>query len=226
MNEEQTFDDISAPNLAESTPPENPTPALNGSDFIDATQNAIVGVAENVSEALTLTEKPVTLEHNAHFYQDAEFWVGMSFVVVVMLIAKPAWKAIKDVLRKNAETIVGKIEEAAKIRDDAQKLLSEYMAKCANLKQRVEQISNQSKLNIEAYREQELKNLQKTLTKKEKEVQARINRTMQTTKNEINRTITDKAVSLAQKTIEKHLTEDDKTRLIDNAISELEKIKL
>lgn len=226
MNEEQTIDDLNTPDLAENIPAEDSAPLLNSSDFIDATQNAIVGVAENVSEALTLTEKSEPSEHQVYFYQDAEFWVGMSFVVVVIMIAKPSWKAIKGILQKNAETIVSKIEEAAKIRDDAQKLLAEYMAKCANLKQRITQIAEQSRTNIETYRKQELKNLQKNLDKKEKEVLIRINRTTQAARDEINASITDRAVYLAQKTIEKHLSEDDKNRLIDNAISELDKIKL
>ncbi len=222
----ETTDNQSPELPAENIPEDSQLPILNGNDFIDATQNAIVDVAENVSEALTLTENQVKPEDNLHFYQDAEFWVGMSFIVVVLLIAKPMWRAIKSVLQTTAENVVGKIKDAIELRDEAQSLLSRYMRQCSDLKQRVAQISEQSKRNIENYQEIELKNLQRDLDKRQRDVQIRINRTTQMAKDEINSSVSRRAVDLAEKTIVKYLSDDDKTRLIDEAIAELDKVKM
>lgn len=199
----------------------------SGNELLDATQNAIIGAAENVTEALTLTEKPITpKEEQIPLYMDVEFWVGMSFVVVVIMIAKPIWRAIKDGLKNRINTIINQLDEAKNLRDDAQKLLAEYEKRCNDLNQRVAQISEQTEKNIALYRETEFKNLQRELNKKEKEVQARIERATETAKNEINASISSKAVNYAREAIEKHLSQADKLRLIDEAIAELDKLEI
>lgn len=198
--------------------------SLSGNELIDATQNAIVGVAENVSEALTLTEKKYEIQHeNIPLYMDVEFWVGMSFVLVVLMIAKPVWRAVRQGLQNSIQSVIDRIDEAVKLRDDAQKLLSEYEKRCNDLNERIAQISEQTQKNIVLYRERELKNLQRELDKKQKEVQARIERSTQNAKDEINSSLSLKTIDLAQKAIEKCCTDEDRNRLIDDAISALEK---
>lgn len=197
----------------------------NGNELLDATQNAIIDAAENVTEALTLTEKPAThIAEEIPLYLDVEFWVGMSFVVVVAIIAKPMWCTIKNGLKGRINAVVQQINEAMQLRDDAQKLLADYEKRCKDLNQRVEQISEQTEKNITSYREQELKNFQRELDKKEKEVQARIERATQSAKDEINDSVSVMAVNFARKAIEKHLSRADKVRLIDEAIAELDEI--
>lgn len=197
-----------------------------GNELLDATQNAIIGVAENVTEALTLTEQPVLHnEEQVPLYMDVEFWVGMSFVVVVAMIAKPVWRAIKNGLKNSIDAVIKQIDDAVQLRDDAQKLLAEYEKRCKDLNQRVKQISEQTEKNIASYREYELKNLQRELDKKEKDVQARIERATETAKNEINKSVSSMAISFAREAIEKHLSSEDKARLIDEAINELDNLK-
>lgn len=234
MNEEELVDE----QIVEQENIENPyfpqsdailveeTPTLSGNEIIDATQNAIVGAAENVSEALTLTEKTNEIhnEHNVPLYMDVEFWVGMSFVLVVLMIAKPVWRAVKQGLQNSIQAVIEQIDNAVKLRDDAQNLLAEYERRCKDVDQRVKQISEQTKKNISAYRDQEFKNLQKELDKRQKDVQARIDRATQVAKDEINASVSLKAVNLAEKAIEMHLNEKDKIRLIDEAIAKLDGI--
>ena len=202
-------------------------PLINGNELIDATQNAIVGAAENVSEALTLTEKPQDVHHEEKvpLYMDVEFWVGMSFVLVVLMIAKPIWRTVKQGLQNSIKAVIDKIDEAVKLRDDAQNLLADYERRCNDVDERVAKISEQTQKNIVSYREREMINLQHELDRKQKEVEARIERATQTAKDEINASLSVKAIDLAEKAIEKHLNESDKVRLIDEAIASLGKIK-
>lgn len=202
-------------------------PLINGNELIDATQNAIVGAAENVSEALTLTEKPQDVHHEEKvpLYMDVEFWVGMSFVLVVLMIAKPIWRTVKQGLQNSIKAVIDKIDEAVKLRDDAQNLLADYERRCNDIDERVAKISEQTQKNIVSYREREMKNLQRELDRKQQEVEARIERATQTARDEINASLSVKVIDLAEKAIEKHLNESDKVRLIDEAITSLGKIK-
>ena len=51
----------------------------NGNDLIDATQNAIIDAAENVSEVFDKANPDVAHQiTDVPFYADVEFWVGMA----------------------------------------------------------------------------------------------------------------------------------------------------
>ncbi len=203
---------------------ETPT-IINSDEIIDATQNAIIGAAENISEALT-TETQVpehTQESELPPYLEAEFWVGMAFVLVVVSIIKPVWRALKGVLEKNISTVVDNINNAAKLRDDAQALLADYEHRCADLDKRLSDINGQTEKNIESYRQAELTKLQSELYKREKEVVERINRATEQAKNDINSSISKYSVALVTKAVKKYLSPAEQSAMIDAAIQDLDK---
>lgn len=203
---------------------ETPT-IINSDEIIDATQNAIIGAAENISEALT-TETQVpehTQESELPPYLEAEFWVGMAFVLVVVSIIKPVWRALKGVLEKNISTVVDNINNAAKLRDDAQALLADYEHRCADLDKRLSDINGQTEKNIASYRQAELTKLQNELYKREKEVVERINRATEQAKNDINSSISKYSVALVTKAVKKYLSPAEQSAMIDAAIQDLDK---
>lgn len=203
---------------------ETPT-IINSDEIIDATQNAIIGAAENISEALT-TETQVpehTQESELPPYLEAEFWVGMAFVLVVVSIIKPVWRALKGVLEKNISTVVDNINNAAKLRDDAQALLADYEHRCADLDKRLSDINGQTEKNIASYRQAELAKLQNELYKREKEVVERINRATEQAKNDINSSISKYSVALVTKAVKKYLSPAEQSAMIDAAIQDLDK---
>lgn len=203
---------------------ETPT-IINSDEIIDATQNAIIGAAENISEALT-TETQVpehTQESELPPYLEAEFWVGMAFVLVVVSIIKPVWRALKGVLEKNISTVVDNINNAAKLRDDAQALLADYEHRCADLDKRLSDINAQTEKNIASYRQAELTKLQNELYKREKEVVERINRATEQAKNDINSSISKYSVALVTKAVKKYLSPAEQSAMIDAAIQDLDK---
>lgn len=203
---------------------ETPT-IINSDEIIDATQNAIIGAAENISEALT-TETQVpehTQEPELPPYLEAEFWVGMAFVLVVVSIIKPVWRALKGVLEKNISTVVDNINNAAKLRDDAQALLADYEHRCADLDKRLSDINGQTEKNIASYRQAELTKLQNELYKREKEVVERINRATEQAKNDINSSISKYSVALVTKAVKKYLSPTEQSAMIDAAIQDLDK---
>ena len=52
-----------------------------GNDIIDATQNAVISAAENVSEIIEKTSE--NIHGHGPFYHNPEFWVGLAFILVV-----------------------------------------------------------------------------------------------------------------------------------------------
>ncbi len=67
---------------------------------------------------------------NEAFYLDPTFWVAGSFIVFMggVMYAK-AHKSIANMLDERSDAIRRQIEDARQLRDDAEKLLSEYQRK-------------------------------------------------------------------------------------------------
>ena len=58
----------------------------SGKEIIDAAQNAVMQAADDVSGIIENTAEQLH-GHEEIFYQSAEFWVGVAFVLVVLLLA-------------------------------------------------------------------------------------------------------------------------------------------
>ncbi len=196
----------------------------NDNDLIDATQNAIINAAENVSEVF---EKPnPDLAHNitdVPFYADVEFWVGMAFILTVVVLAKPAYKFFKAAMHKKVDSVKSQIDDAVKLRDDAQDLLAQYERKFSTTEDEVAEIVKQAEKNIANQKKNDLAILKENTAVKEKEIKRRIATSTENALAEINQSVAYSAINLAKKAIKTHINKVNKSMLIDNAIESLDK---
>ena len=68
-------------------------------------------------------------EHAAHhgpFYTEAHFWVDVAFILVVALAYRPVSRAIAAGLDARAAKIKSRLDEAHRLREEAQELLATY----------------------------------------------------------------------------------------------------
>lgn len=203
------------------------TEISNGNNLINATQNAIIDAAENVSEVFDKANPDIANPIvNEPFYADVEFWVGVAFILSVIVIAKPVLKIVKQVLQKNIDAVIAQIDDAVKLRDDAQKTLAEYEKKFAHTDEEVAQIVKQAQKNINNFKKREMQKLQEAMELKEKEIQNRIDTATEKVRADINQKISDMTATLARNVIEKYLKKADKSKLIDETINELDKLTL
>lgn len=196
----------------------------NENDLIDATQNAIINAAENVSEVF---DKPnPDLAHqisDVPFYADVEFWVGMAFILSIVVLAKPAYKYLKEAMQKKVVSVKNQIDDAVKLRDDAQELLAQYERKFSTTEEEVAEIVKQAEKNIANQKKNDLAILKENTAVKEKEIKRRIATSTENALAEINQSVTHSAINLAKKAIETHINKVNKGLLIDNAIESLDK---
>jgi F-type H+-transporting ATPase subunit b len=65
-----------------------------------------------------------------HIFAEAEFWVAVAFVIFLAVLVKVgALRLLTGVLDDRSARIKGELEEARRIRDEAQALLAEYQRK-------------------------------------------------------------------------------------------------
>jgi F-type H+-transporting ATPase subunit b len=195
-----------------------------GDGLIDATQNVIMNAAENVSEALGVAGKTAVSEvSELPFYAETEFWVGMAFVLSVCVLLKPLGTYIYQSMQNRINKVISDIDEAAKLRDDAQNLLADYQRRFINAEKEAGQIVESSRKNMQKIKERELTKLKTDLDNKEKEANRRIAAANTKAAEEINAFAGTASVELAKKAINAYLQNADKSRLIDEAIADLDK---
>lgn len=204
---------------------ENTQDSLNssGQGLIDATQNAIIGAAENVSEIIAAGKTAATKINEVPFYTEIEFWIAVAFVLSVLVLLKPLTKAVRAGLENRINNVVKEIDDAAKLRDDAQLLLAEYERKFVNAQAEAEHIVEQSRKNLQNIKKHELSRLKTELKNKETEAERRIAASTTKAKDEINLSASKVSIDLAKKTINQYLQNADRSKLIDEAIADLDK---
>ena len=210
----------------EITPEITETPSTlvpSGHDLIDATQNAIMDAAENVSEAIGVAGNAVTELPESPFYTEVHFWVGIAFVLAILCIIKPIVKFSKAGLQRRINKVVEDIDNAAKLRDDAQELLANYERKFVNAQDEAQQMLAKARSNMQNIKKRETERLRIELKNKERETERRIAAATEKTKAEINTSASKASVDLAYRAINRYLQVTDKSKLIDEAIAELDK---
>ena len=64
-----------------------------------------------------------------HLLADAEFWVLLAVVIFAAAVWKPMRRAVTGSLDERAARIRAELDEAKKLRDDAEQLLAQYQQK-------------------------------------------------------------------------------------------------
>lgn len=196
----------------------------SGKEIIDATQDAVIKAADNVSNIIENTADKIH-GHEEVFYQSPQFWVGISFILVILLLAKPISGLVKSLLNKRIDGITKRIHNAANLRDDAQKLLAEYEKKFLHADEEAKAILKKSQKEIEFIKKENLHKLENEMKNKEKEAEDRINATKEKASKEISDLTSEMTINAVKAAILQNLDSKAQDKLIDNSIELLTKLK-
>ena len=157
-------------------------------------------------------------------FSDPQFWVAVSFFLFIAAIFNPVRKVLTSNLDTQINEIKSKIDDAEKLKMDAERTLSE-------LKQRQLEVENEiNKLKIESDKKiDELKNLSsKKLTeqieKKKLLADSKIQQLIRDTNIGIKNYITNVAVETAVTILQQNLSNEKKSELIDKSVNDFESI--
>lgn len=190
----------------------------SGKEIIDAAQNAVMQAADDVSGIIENTAEQLH-GHEEIFYQSAEFWVGVAFVLVVLLLAGPVGRLVRSMQNKRIDNITKRIHDAAELRDEAQKLLADYEKKFLNTDKEAQVILNKSQKEIEYLKKENLAKLEEEMKIKEKEAEDRITASKEKAAREISDLTSELTIKTVKAAIVKNLDAKTQNKLIDDSIS-------
>jgi len=153
---------------------------------------------------------------------DPTFWVGISFIFFIgLLVYFKVPKLIAKTLDERAETIQAELDEATRLREEAQKLYAEYQRRQRDAEKEAQSIITQAEAEAERLGVETKIKLDEMLERRTAQVEDKIARAETLAIDEVRLAAASAAIAAAEKVIGKTLTKTKSTELIDNSIGEL-----
>jgi F-type H+-transporting ATPase subunit b len=156
------------------------------------------------------------------FIYEPEFWVAISFFLFVGLVLYlGVHKKIAAALDARAALIAKELEEARRLRDEAEKVLADYKRKQGEAVTETKNIVNLAVREAEALAAETRKSVKEHFDRRMKLAEDKIARAEQDAMREVRSVAVDAAVAAAQSLIAQNLTADRAGKLVSESIDTL-----
>lgn len=157
---------------------------------------------------------------NAGLLADSNFWVLLSTIAFAAVVWKKGRKPITDMLDARTARIRSELEEAERLRVEAQDLLSETQKKHRDALQTAQKIIDNAQKNAQALEAETQKRLEESLKRREEQLLDRIQRAEAAAVQELRNQAADIATRAAEIMLEDTLAKRG-GKLVDDAIDDL-----
>ena len=154
-----------------------------------------------------------------------QIWVVATFVVMVLLLAKLAFKPIADALERRGQSIKAQLEEAEKSRAEAKKLMEGYEKQIAEARIEAGKVVEEARLLGEKVRKDVVDKANTEASAIVQRSQEEIERQKEKGIQEMKDTVASLSVQIASQIIGKEVNEATHRQLVENLIKDLGKIQ-
>jgi F-type H+-transporting ATPase subunit b len=154
--------------------------------------------------------------------QMAEFWVAIAFLAfVVILLWFGVPRMITKALDERAQAIAKELDEARRLREEAQALLADYQRKHRNVGNEAEAIVDLARREAEALARETRADLKEQLERRTRMAEEKIARAESQAVDEVRASAIDMAVAAAEKILREKMAESGGAALVDQSIRDL-----
>lgn len=151
----------------------------------------------------------------------ATFWLAVSMAIFLAVAGKPVARGFKATLDKRRDTIRLELEEAERLRAEAQELLLDSQRRHRDAVSEAEEIVTTAKADADRIRAEAADKLKQTLALREKQAMDKIAEAEATALAEARAMATELALAASREVLRQRLTGASADALIDKAINEL-----
>jgi len=153
---------------------------------------------------------------------DSRTWVAIPVVLFLAFVAyKGAFKALSKSLDDRANNIKNELEEARRLREEAQALLASYQRKQKEAEAQAEDIVKQARSDAENMAVQARKDLNERLERRAAQAEAKIANAEAQAMSEVKAKAADLALDTAETILRTKLTAAEKSKLIQEGIKQM-----
>lgn len=159
--------------------------------------------------------------HTEAFWEAPEFWVAIAFAIFVAALARPAYRFVAKALDDKIDEIRDKIDESARLREEAQDILTAITRKQADASKETEAIIAQAREEAALMRRRMTESLEASLAQREQLARDRIAQAESDAIAEVRAMTTDIALAAARTVLVGSVTGAKADELVDAAIKEI-----
>jgi F-type H+-transporting ATPase subunit b len=152
---------------------------------------------------------------------DHHFWVLVSMVILILLVWKPASRAITSSLDERAVRIRSELDEARRLREEAEQLLADYQRQEREAVAEAQAIVTHAREEAERLAAQAASDLEQSLARRQRLAEERIAQAEIRAAAEVRAAAVDTAIAAAREVIASDVDERRGGALIDSAIAAL-----
>lgn len=158
------------------------------------------------------------------FYLDATFWVAVCVALFLALIIwKGAFKAMGAALDERSKTIENQLDEARRLREEAQALLANYQRKQKEAEEQAEEIVAQARKDAESMAARSRADLKERLGRRAAQAEAKIANAEKQALAEVRARAAELAVNGAEDLLKANMKATDHTSMVKDGIAGLGK---
>ena len=154
-------------------------------------------------------------------FSDPQFWVFIAFIIFIGVMIKPVRKILLINLGDKIQEIKDSIDQAEKIKNDAQLALSEIKKRQNEVKGEIDLIEQEAKEKITIIENNVHTKLIDQINKRNALASEKIDQMTRDANIEIQKYITQIAISATVNILEKKLNDKEKQNLINQSVNEL-----
>jgi len=151
------------------------------------------------------------------------FWTVVTFVILLIVLKKVAWKPILAALDQREASIRESLEKAEKAKEESEKILQANQEKLAKADEEAKKLVNKSRQYAEGLKEQMLKDSKEQAQKIITDATLEIERQKETAFEELKSQVAEIAVKAAEKILKENLDNETQKKIADNYINEITK---
>jgi F-type H+-transporting ATPase subunit b len=152
---------------------------------------------------------------------DPTFWVLVAFVIFVIAVYKPIRGALLGGLDSRIAEIRQEVEEAEKLREEAQSLLAKYQRQQRQALQDAENIVARARESAERHRAEAEESMKEMVRRQEEQAREKIAQAEATAIQQVRAMSVDLAMAAAEKLLVERLGGTEGSRLIDASIQDI-----
>ena len=154
------------------------------------------------------------------FYLDPAFWVAVCVLLFLgLLVWKGAFKAMGKSLDERAVKIKDELDEARRLREEAQALLASYQRKQKEAEEQAEGIIQQARKDAESMAARSRADLKERLERRATQAEAKIENAEKQALVEVRARAAEVAVAAAKDLMKGNMTTADHSNLIKDGIA-------
>ena len=154
---------------------------------------------------------------------DATLWVGISFILFVLLVIRPLTSMFSKNIDIRINNLKKEIDEAKKLKIEAENLLNEHKEKEKNNTQYIEELKKQKKKEAKDIENRIKKEIQLAITRKEENYELIVKQMESNLKEKLQNEIMTKTLKFTQSRIEKNISQKHNDDFIDESLKKLPK---